>query len=240
MARTAREKSKSGIYHVLLRAKDRLFLDESDREYFDLLIGKYLGANAEGRILGRMLGGRRVHLVIDERGGSLGEILKPFCTSYARYFNRVHGTEGKLFDGRFKSEPIESSQMLASLLRYMYREVPQSYGSDGFSEKKIKLETAEKMLFMDDYERMSAEELCGVIKYIVGSDFERLDAEDRLSAFMQADEKGIIRIGLLKKALGISDSPQIRMKRAGSSKEQIPQKAEEKKPAKKELSVWLL
>ena len=43
--------------------------------------------------------------------------MKPVTTSYARYFNRTHNREGKLFAGRFKSEPLETDEEIEERLK---------------------------------------------------------------------------------------------------------------------------
>lgn len=43
--------------------------------------------------------------------------MKPVTTSYARYFNRTHNREGKLFAGRFKSEPLETEEEIEERLK---------------------------------------------------------------------------------------------------------------------------
>ncbi len=42
--------------------------------------------------------------------------VKSVVTSYARYFNRTYNREGKLFLGRFKSEPLETAEEIESCL----------------------------------------------------------------------------------------------------------------------------
>ena len=61
--------------------------------------------------------------------------MKPICTSYARYFNRVHDLQGKLFYDRYKSEPINDDTALDGLKAFL-NTVPADYkgGVDGFSE----------------------------------------------------------------------------------------------------------
>lgn len=244
MARKARVKSKSGMYHVLLRAKSRLFLDDSDREYFNAVLEKYLNIGDTGRLLGKRISDGCVHLIIDEGDGSLSAILKPMCTSYARYFNRVHGTDGSLFDGRFKSEPIENDYELASIILYMYRDGPKDYEKDLLSVKNqsISLNSVQRQLFIDEYEKMQPEEFLQVLNYLVGASFDKMSPEEKLRAVLEADKRRVLRIGLIKNALGLDKSTEVRKRKnsAAGQDEEKEENNEKPRQAKKELSFWLL
>ena len=41
--------------------------------------------------------------------------------SYALYFNKRHGRDGHLFQGRYKSIPIESDEYYLTVLRYIHQ-----------------------------------------------------------------------------------------------------------------------
>ena len=113
MARAARKLGSSGIYHVMLRGNNRLFGSDSDIEYFRMLADKYLSDKCMGlRILEN-----KVHIIIKEENAPLSDVVKPLCTSYARYCNRTRGGNGKLFRGRYKSEPLETEDELLSALK---------------------------------------------------------------------------------------------------------------------------
>ena len=130
MAREARKKSSTGLYHILIRTGDRIFLDDSDREQFCQLLKEYFSVTAV--LYGIRISDRKIHLIADEKKTDIASVIKPFCTSYARYYNRVHSVNGKLFEGRFKSEPIESDAMLSSVAAYLYRDCPQDFGKESF------------------------------------------------------------------------------------------------------------
>lgn len=263
MAREARKKSSTGIYHILIRTGDRLFLNDDDREQFCLLLEKYF--SDEAVLYGIRISDRKIHLIADEKDGEIAKVIKPFCTSYARYYNRVHSVNGKLFEGRFKSEPIESDEALLSVAAYLYRDRKDEFGNESYITKnnKIKLDKATAIPVMDDYENMSNEELLSVISYIM-PDAENLTDEKKLEAVMNANVDSRIRIGLIKKALGLSmdikpacakkapvkNKPAVKkvnkaepQKKTEIIKEKIIEEKQENKEntqKKKELSVWLL
>lgn len=104
MAREARKISSKGMYTVILRG-ERLFKGEEDRKVFLELLERYFEG---GEVFGYNLSDEQIRLVVKETPKGISMTMKPLITSYARYFNRTYNTEGKLFSGRFISEPIES------------------------------------------------------------------------------------------------------------------------------------
>ena len=104
MARQARELSKSGMYRVTLRGEE-LFKDDADKETFRKMAEKYFET---GEIYGINLEKTEIDLVVKEGKDGISMTMKPLTTSYARYFNKTHGADGKLFRGRFLSVPIET------------------------------------------------------------------------------------------------------------------------------------
>lgn len=115
MARKGRETSSLGIYHIILRGNDGLFFCERDCKEFLQLLKKYF--SSENKIFAYSLDNTRIHLVIFT-GGAASAVLKPLCTSYARYINRVHQKTGKLFYDRFISIPVEDTESLVRAVRY--------------------------------------------------------------------------------------------------------------------------
>ena len=115
MARTTRQVSKTGVYHVLLRG-DALFQKDEDKQYFEGLLSEYFQTDA---ILGYLLQENRIHIVI--HSDDLSKEIKPLCTAYARYYNRCYSVEGKLFCDRFKSEPLEDEESVSRTLAYINR-----------------------------------------------------------------------------------------------------------------------
>ena len=67
MSRTAREKSESGIYHVMLRGSDRklIFMEDSDCERFIEILRK-VKEQSEFELYAFCLMGNYVHLLLKE------------------------------------------------------------------------------------------------------------------------------------------------------------------------------
>lgn len=104
MARKAREKSPIGIYNVMLRANDVLFREDEDYdEFLERLAQYFMG---EASVLAYCLTENAVCMVIKESEQGISKDMKPFITSYARYYNNAYEASGDVFADRFKSEPI--------------------------------------------------------------------------------------------------------------------------------------
>ena len=115
MARQARVRSKSGMYRVTLRGAE-LFRKESDKEVFSQMLEKYFET---GEIYGVNLAETEINLVVKEGENGISMTMKPLTTSYARYFNRTYGLDGKLFTGRFISVPIETEDEKKEQLEFI-------------------------------------------------------------------------------------------------------------------------
>lgn len=101
MARKAREKSETGFYAVMLKGICDIFRGEDD---YDEFISKLGGSAAE--VLGGGLTKEYVFLCVRESAAGIASDMRSVIISYARYYNKKYGVSGRLFDGRFKSEPL--------------------------------------------------------------------------------------------------------------------------------------
>ena len=127
MPRKIRERSSSGIYHVMLRGIDRndIFVDEQDCLKFEkILKGCVAPTDTSGKplpavcsIYAYCLMSNHVHLLIGESSNTIGEVMKRIGISYVSYFNMRHNRLGPLFQGRFRSEPVNDSSYYFTLLR---------------------------------------------------------------------------------------------------------------------------
>ena len=126
MARTARRKSFSGYYHIILRGvnKQDIFLENYDREYFIRVLRKIL-AEDNSELVTYCLMRNHVHLLI--HSDMPGTFIKRVAASYVFYFNRKYDRVGHLFQERFKSEPVEDERYMLTVFRYILRN-PQKAG----------------------------------------------------------------------------------------------------------------
>lgn len=120
MARKRRILCKSEIYHIILRGNNKqiIFLDDNDRFFFLKRLQKYskfLGIE----IYAYCLMDNHVHMMVGKANQFLSNFIQRLATSYAMYFNRKYERSGHLFQGRFKSETVETESYFKTVLRYI-------------------------------------------------------------------------------------------------------------------------
>jgi len=111
MARSARRKSESGIYHVVTRGnnKQKIFLDDDDRQQYYMVLAQ-AKKNMENHI----------HLLIGESLESVSDVMRRIGSSYVYRFNQKHERLGYLFQDRYKSEPVHDDSYFITVLRYIH------------------------------------------------------------------------------------------------------------------------
>ena len=122
MPRKAREKSKTGIYHVMLRGVNgqSIFEDEADCEKFIEVLEIY--KREIGCIIyAYCLLNNHVHLLIKEGEEELSNTMKRIGARYVYWYNWQYNRKGHLFQGRYKSEPVEEDAYFLTVLRYIHQ-----------------------------------------------------------------------------------------------------------------------
>jgi putative transposase len=121
LPRNAREKSITGIYHIMLRGIDKrnLFFDDEDRARF---IENLIKSREKGKFenLGYCLMDNHIHLLLKE-SEDIGTSMKRITVSYAGWNNRKYERTGHLFQNRYLSEPVEKEGYLLTVLRYIHQ-----------------------------------------------------------------------------------------------------------------------
>lgn len=121
MARYKRIYSETGIYHAMSRGnnKNDIFIDAEDKEkYLNILVEKM--ENANFILYAYCIMDNHSHLIIKEEDQTLSEIMKRINISYANYFNTKYDRVGHVFQGRYRSEPIEDDRYLLTAVRYVH------------------------------------------------------------------------------------------------------------------------
>lgn len=131
MPRKAREKSKTGIYAVLIKGKDpsrKLFYDRDDYREVMWRLNNTPGTMAFA------LCDDRICMVIEEWEKEIGSYIKPITVGYARYYGKRYGVKGGIFERRFRSVPIETPEELAAQLACVHsiRRVTGKEGRTGY------------------------------------------------------------------------------------------------------------
>lgn len=122
MPRKPRQKSETGIYHVMVRGINQqdIFHDEDDfKRYLEIL--KKVSFESGVSISGYCLMTNHVHLLIREGDKDVSAFMKRLGISYAYWYNWKYERTGHVFQDRFKSEGIESNAYLLTVIRYIHQ-----------------------------------------------------------------------------------------------------------------------
>ena len=123
MARRLRESLANICYHVLNRGNGKMTVFHKDDDYIAFLI---LLKQANDRIPMRMLSyclmPNHFHLVLwPKQDGDLSKWMQWLTTSHVRRYHRHYDSSGHVWQGRFKSFPIQSDEHLLTVMRYVER-----------------------------------------------------------------------------------------------------------------------
>ena len=121
MPRAGRIKSVSGNYHVVLRGinKQRIFEDAQDYDKFWLILKdkqKLFGFS----LFAWCLMPNHVHLLIKEKSAPLSQIFQGFGSSFVYWYNAKYKRTGHLFEGRYRSEPVDDESYFLTVVRYIH------------------------------------------------------------------------------------------------------------------------
>ncbi len=122
MARAARKKSKTGIYHVMLRGinKQIIFEDNEDMERFLLTLRSFKDKGSY-KLFAFCLMNNHVHILLRELGEDISVSIKKICASYVLWYNKKYERCGHLFQERFKSETVENDSYFLTVLKYIHQ-----------------------------------------------------------------------------------------------------------------------
>jgi len=121
MARPLRIEFEGAVYHVTSRgnAKERVFLDDRDRERFLDRLSESLGTH-DVRLYLFCLMPNHIHLVLETPRANLGRFMQSLLTGYAVFFNRRHDRVGHLTQGRYGARLVDTDEYLLRLSRYVH------------------------------------------------------------------------------------------------------------------------
>ncbi|KAB3526252.1 transposase [Alkaliphilus serpentinus] len=122
MPRKARQKSSTGVYHVMLRGINgqTIFKDDED---FEMLINilKESKELSKYEVYAYCIMGNHIHLLMKEGIEDLGVSFRRIGAKYVYWYNSKHKRTGHLFQDRFKSEVVENDKYLLTVLRYIHQ-----------------------------------------------------------------------------------------------------------------------
>lgn len=123
MPRRKRKNFGNIVYHALNRANGRLriFKKDGDFEAFERILGEGL-ERVSMRLLGYCLMGNHWHLLLWPReDGDLSTFTQWVTMTHSQRWHAAHGTAGMghLYQGRFKSFPVQSNEYYLTVMRYI-------------------------------------------------------------------------------------------------------------------------
>ncbi|MEQ1562762.1 MAG: transposase [Nitrospiraceae bacterium] len=125
MGRPLRAASGEIVYHVLNRANARrpLFDDDGDYAAFERVLGQAC-ARVAMRLLAYCVMPNHWHLVVwPRRDGDLSRFMNWLTLTHTQRWHQHRHTvgEGHVYQGRFKSFPVETSEYFLTVCRYVER-----------------------------------------------------------------------------------------------------------------------
>lgn len=119
--RKPRQIAESNIYHVIARGAGRqiIFEDNIDRFRYLKDLDRFT-IEQDVCILAWCLLSNHLHLLLEGDLRFISILMRTLCSEYAQYFNMRHERVGPLFQGRYKSEPVESDDYLINVVRYIH------------------------------------------------------------------------------------------------------------------------
>jgi REP-associated tyrosine transposase len=117
--REPRPQFPSAVYHVTARGVRRspIFTNASERRRFLAVLGEAI-ATFSWQCFAYCLMGNHYHLVVATPTANISAGMHRLNGAYARWFNRVHGHKGHLFQDRFHSQLVERDSHLLEACRY--------------------------------------------------------------------------------------------------------------------------
>jgi putative transposase len=113
MARKPREEEDGAIHHVTARgvARRALFRDDRDRVRYLRMLGLVV-VGCAWRCLSYCLMDNHVHLLLETPKPNLSLGIQRIHGDYGRSFNRRHGLDGHVFQGRYAAVRVRSDTQL--------------------------------------------------------------------------------------------------------------------------------
>lgn len=122
MPRLPRQKSESGIYHVMLRGINQQVIFEDAEDYIKFIetIEKYKTVSGY-KVFAYCLMSNHIHILLKVEKEELDLIMKRIAGSYAYWYNWKYYRKGHLFQDRYKSEPVDDDIYFLTVLRYIHQ-----------------------------------------------------------------------------------------------------------------------
>ena len=122
MSRPLRIEFPGAWYHLMNRGRrgEIIFTAQEDRQTFLALLQE-AAILWNVKIAAYCLMDNHYHLLAQTPQGNLSRFMRHLNGVYTQRYNRLHGYDGQLFRGRYKSILVEEDSYLLELLRYIHR-----------------------------------------------------------------------------------------------------------------------
>ena len=122
MSRPLRLDHAGALWHVTSRGNERreVFVDDEDRREFLRLLGRTVELFG-WKLHAWVLMGNHYHLFVGTPEATLSRGMRQLNGDYAQHFNRRHGRDGHVFQGRFKAILVQREAHLLEVARYVVR-----------------------------------------------------------------------------------------------------------------------
>ena len=187
MPRRPRQKSESGIYHIMLRGINQQAIFEDDEDYDKLLetLKKYK-AVSEYKIYAYCLMSNHFHLLLKVEKENLEQIIKRIAGSYVYWYNIKYRRSGHLFQDRFKSEAVETDRYLLAILRYIHQNPLKAGLCQNITGHKY---SSYQDFLKDDSALIDIDYVYSIIRK---EEFEKFNSETSNDVFLDNEEKHYI------------------------------------------------
>jgi REP element-mobilizing transposase RayT len=196
MSRSARRKSEFGIYHVMVRGINQvqIFYDGEDREAFLDRLARYK-EECQFCLYAYALMGNHVHLLIKEQEIGLAVIMKKLALSYSHCFNMKYQRRGYLFEGRYRSEPVETDEYLLTVLKYIHdnprRAGLPAYGNTSHAEYLGKPQLVDTAFVLEMLAQGRQDAKAAYVEFMSREDVMEQSAIDRETPMRISDDDAI-------------------------------------------------
>ena len=215
MPRLPRQKSESGIYHIILRGINQQAIFEDNEDYFKFVetLENYKAVSGY-KVFAYCLMSNHIHILLKIEKEDLALIMKRVAGSYVYWYNWKYYRKGHLFQDRFKSEPIEDDSYFMTILRYIHQNpikagivdninmYPYSSYNDYISEESgvVDLDFALSLMKKDEFINFNNEKNDDICLDIDAKDFRINDIDakkiikkiskcDSITEFQQLEQK---------------------------------------------------
>lgn len=122
MARHPRMRSEHGLYHVMLRGNNKQVIFEDDEDYRKLQFSMAdCKLETDLMVYAYCIMTNHVHMLIKENSYPMSHFISRLGAKYVWWYNKKYERCGHLFQGRFRSEPINNTHELFNVLRYIHQ-----------------------------------------------------------------------------------------------------------------------